>query len=92
MYLSINAILISGGSSLDNITTINCIEVEPIDVMLSKIDWNRFYENAIPSYFHGDLQPENILYLPFGQGIQLVSLLPPDNLLYFPEGQTIQLI
>ena len=30
--------------------------------MLKRIDWNRFYENAIPSLFHGDLQPENILY------------------------------
>ena len=50
------------GSSLDNIKEINGIQVEPIDTMLQKIDWNRFYENAIPSYFHGDLQPENILY------------------------------
>ena len=30
--------------------------------MLDKINWTEFYQNAIPSYFHGDLQPENILY------------------------------
>jgi aminoglycoside phosphotransferase (APT) family kinase protein len=48
--------------SLDKIIRINGIDVEPIDVMLDKIDWNRFYDNVIPSYFHGDWQPENILY------------------------------
>ena len=50
------------GSDLDKIKIINGIEVEPIDDMLQKINWNRFNENAIPSYFHGDIQPENILY------------------------------
>ena len=30
--------------------------------MLDKIDWSVFYQNATPSYFHGDLQPENIIY------------------------------
>ena len=50
------------GSDLDKIKIINGIEVEPVDTMLQKIDWNRFNENAIPSYFHGDIQPENILY------------------------------
>ena len=30
--------------------------------MLNKIDWDWFYEKSIPSHFHGDLQPENILY------------------------------
>ena len=50
------------GTSLDMVTNINGIEVEPIEVMLDKINWPEFYQNAIPSYFHGDLQPENILY------------------------------
>jgi choline kinase len=50
------------GSDLDKIKIINGIEVKPIDDMLGKIKWNRFYDNAIPSYFHGDIQPENILY------------------------------
>ena len=50
------------GSSLDEVKKINGIEVEPIDDMLGKIEWNRFYDNAVPSYFHGDIQPENILY------------------------------
>ena len=48
--------------SLDDIIRINGISVQPIDVMLNKINWNRFYDNVIPSYFHGDWQPENILY------------------------------
>ena len=50
------------GTSLDGVTNINGVEVEPIEVMLDKINWTEFYQNAIPSYFHGDLQPENILY------------------------------
>ena len=50
------------GSELDKVSVINGIEVEPIEDMLNKVDWNWFYEKAIPSYFHGDLQPENILY------------------------------
>ena len=40
---------------------INVSTLQP-KVMLDKIDWNRFYDNVIPSYFHGDWQPENILY------------------------------
>ena len=50
------------GTELDKVSFINGIEVEPIEDMLNKVDWDWFYENAIPSYFHGDLQPENILY------------------------------
>jgi len=50
------------GSELDAIEKINGIKVEPIETLLNKIDWNRFYDNAIPSCFHGDLQPENIVY------------------------------
>ena len=50
------------GTEIDTIKKINGIEVEPIKNLLNKIDWDRFYENAIPSCFHGDLQPENIIY------------------------------
>ena len=50
------------GTELDRVSVINGIEVEPIKDMLNKVDWDWFYEKAIPSYFHGDLQPENILY------------------------------
>jgi thiamine kinase-like enzyme len=50
------------GTKLDIIKKINGVEVEPIENLLNKIDWNKFYKNAIPSYFHGDLQPENIIY------------------------------
>ena len=49
-------------TKLDQITHINGVEVQPIMIMLDRIDWDWFYEIAIPSYFHGDLQPENILY------------------------------
>ena len=30
--------------------------------MLSDVDWRKLYEKSIPTAFHGDLQPENILY------------------------------
>ena len=30
--------------------------------MLSKINWTEFYSDSIPTFFHGDLQPENILF------------------------------
>ena len=50
------------GSELDKLSVINGVTVEPIEDMLNKVDWDWFYEKAIPSNFHGDLQPENILY------------------------------
>lgn len=49
-------------SDIDKLSNINGVKVEPIKDMLEKINWDRFYEKAIPSCFHGDLQPENILY------------------------------
>jgi len=49
-------------SELDKVKIINGVEVEPIKDMLDKVDWMNFYQHAIPSYFHGDLQPENIIY------------------------------
>lgn len=49
-------------SELDKVKIINGVEVEPIKDMLDKVDWMNFYQSAIPSYFHGDLQPENIIY------------------------------
>ena len=42
-------------TQLDKIKKINGVDVEPIKDLLNKIDWERFYDNAIPSYFHGDL-------------------------------------
>jgi hypothetical protein len=50
------------GKSIDNIRYINGIKVEPIKDMLEKIDWNGIYKNSIPSRFHGDFQPENIIH------------------------------
>ena len=49
-------------SKLDKIVEINGIEVKPVKDLLDDIDWKKLYENAIPTAFHGDLQPENILY------------------------------
>ena len=49
-------------TKLDKVTKINGIEVKPIKDLLDKINWNSFYKNAKPSNFHGDLQPENIIY------------------------------
>jgi GTP:adenosylcobinamide-phosphate guanylyltransferase len=49
-------------SELDKIVEINGIEVKPVKDLLNDIDWDKLYKNAKPSSFHGDLQPENILY------------------------------
>tara|TARA_Y100001973_G_scaffold80737_1_gene118881 strand:- start:413 stop:997 length:585 start_codon:yes stop_codon:yes gene_type:complete len=51
-------------NNLDKIKTINGLEVESIQNLLSKINWDKLYEKATPSTFHGDLQPENIIYNP----------------------------
>jgi len=50
------------GSELDKVKKINGISVEPIDTLLKKINWDEIYKKSKPSYFHGDLQPENIIY------------------------------
>ncbi len=50
------------GSELDNISIINGISVRPVEDMLDEIDWNWLITNGKPTHFHGDLQPENILY------------------------------
>ena len=50
------------GSEIDNVSEINGVKTLPIKDLLDKIDWSNFYNKAIPSQFHGDLQPENIIY------------------------------
>ena len=57
------------GGKLDNIKKINGVEVEPIIDLINKIDWTMFYQKAIPSKFHGDLQLENIIYTNDGEFI-----------------------
>jgi len=49
-------------SELDKVKIINGVEVESIKDMLDKVEWMKFYQNAIPSTFHGDIQPENVIY------------------------------
>lgn len=61
------------GSELDKVTIINGIEVEPIKTMLSKIDWKSLCDNSIASSFHGDLQPENIIYNPTKKEFTLID-------------------
>jgi len=58
-------------SELDKIEFINGIKVEPIQKTLSRVNWESIYKNAIPSNFHGDFQPENIIY--DGQRFQLID-------------------
>ena len=40
---------------------INGIDCEPVSDLLNKIDWDDL-SAGIPYLFHGDLQPENIIY------------------------------
>jgi len=49
-------------SDLDKIRFINGLEVQPIRTIYEKIGWGQIYNNALPVSFHGDLQPENIIY------------------------------
>jgi thiamine kinase-like enzyme len=48
-------------TTLDKIDHINGVFVESIIDIINKIDWNSIFSNAIPTNFHGDLQPENII-------------------------------
>ncbi len=59
---TINRLSKMKGTKLDNIQTINGVEVKPVDELFKEIDWIKIYENAIPSKFHGDLQLENIIF------------------------------
>ena len=49
-------------TELDRVSVINGVEVEPIKDMLEKVNWDSFLDKSIPSTFHGDIQPENIIY------------------------------
>ena len=47
---------------LDKISTINGVKVPSIKAMIAGIEWDKTFSNAKRSHFHGDLQPENIIY------------------------------
>ncbi len=49
-------------SELDKVKLINGVEVQPIEKMIDKINWSDVYDKAISTSFHGDLQPENVIY------------------------------
>ena len=57
-----NRIKLFQNTPLDKIEYINGIKVKGIKELLDSIDWNSIYTNAIPTRFHGDFQPENIIY------------------------------
>jgi len=50
------------GSELDKIKFINGVETLPIKELVKGIKWEKIYNNSIPASFHGDFQPENIIY------------------------------
>tara|TARA_B100000427_G_scaffold321104_1_gene321232 strand:- start:141 stop:1739 length:1599 start_codon:yes stop_codon:yes gene_type:complete len=50
------------GTEIDKVEIINGVKVEPVESMFDQIIWSKFYDNAVATYYHGDLQPENILY------------------------------
>ena len=47
---------------LDKIGYINGVKVKSITELLNNINWDSIYANSTPSRFHGDFQPENIIY------------------------------
>lgn len=49
-------------TELDKTNTINGIEVLSMKETLDLVDWEQINKLAIPSGFHGDFQPENIIY------------------------------
>jgi dTDP-glucose pyrophosphorylase len=59
---TINRIKPFANTYLDKIEYINGIKVEGINNLIKKIDWDSIYNTSIPSNFHGDFQPENIIY------------------------------
>ena len=49
-------------TKLDRITYINGVSVKPIEKLIEEIDFKQIYDYSIPVHFHGDLQPENVIY------------------------------
>ena len=47
---------------LDKIEYINGVKVPSILELLNKTNWDSIYNKSIPSRFHGDFQPENIIH------------------------------
>jgi hypothetical protein len=52
---------------LDEVAFINGVETMPVSKLLAKVPWRRIYAKAIPSVFHGDLQPENVICCEYGR-------------------------
>jgi GTP:adenosylcobinamide-phosphate guanylyltransferase len=48
--------------NLDKISLINGVKVNSINSMIETISWDRLFEDAKQSHFHGDMQPENIIF------------------------------
>ena len=60
-------------NSLDRIEYINGIKVPSILELLDKINWDSIYDKSIPSRFHGDFQPENIIYDELSKDFKLID-------------------
>lgn len=71
-YIKIfNRIKSFANTPLDGIEYINGIKVPSILELLGQVNWKSIYDNAIPSRFHGDFQPENIVYT--GEDFKLID-------------------
>ena len=68
-----NRIKSFANTSLDNIQYINGIKVPGILELLEKMNWQSIYDNSIPSRFHGDFQPENIIYDELSKDFKLID-------------------
>jgi len=58
-------------TELESVQTINGKNTLKLDEIIQSINWDEIVDNAIPSLFHGDLQPENILWT--GKKFQLID-------------------
>jgi GTP:adenosylcobinamide-phosphate guanylyltransferase/thiamine kinase-like enzyme len=56
---------------LETIDTINGKATLKLDDIIQRINWDKIVDTAIPTLFHGDLQPENILWN--GKGFKLID-------------------
>jgi len=50
------------GTPIDLISRVNGVLVDPVETILNRLSWEEIIKSSICSKFHGDLQPENIIY------------------------------
>ncbi len=60
--------------SFDSVSSVNGVNIKEIESYLKKIDWSAVYRNSKAYYFHGDLQPDNIIICADGDSkIKLID-------------------